>query len=369
MNTANRITLLNSMAALVASAAWAQNSSLDAVGPADSPNRFGLNYRMGFNASVKFKNLGGYTLPASRFTPSGAPYNYDDGYVYLDPNGAANSAWPYTWYWGYDANPNQYTLGDATLLMHRSSAAADASTGNKDDDPMPGFEVTYNRELYRDAHVRLGPEFGFGYSSMSVKDSSTLHSDVTVASDAYGIPVDAATGYGVNYFPLQNFSGAYTHGYDSVPGSNPLIYRGAISMPSQTIPGGATVTGTRKFDADLFGFRVGPYFEFPISEKVTAGLSGGFALVYVNSKFSYNETVSITGLPTVTTSNSAWHDDWLPGGYVAGNISVALSDKWALTAGAQFEDVGKYKQVLDGKKATLDLSQAIFVTLGVTYSF
>ena len=370
MRTVPHTYIVSTLVSLVTCAAWAQTGPLDTVAPAQSPNRFGLNYRMGFNASVKFKNLGGYTLPASRLTPSGDPYNYNDGYIYIDPNGAANPSWPYTWYWGYDANPNQYTLGDPSVIMHRSSSAADASTGNNDDDPIPGFEVTYSRELYRDKHVRIGPELAFGYSSMSIKDSSTLYSDVTVASDAFGIPIDADTGYGVTYFPVQNLSGPYDyHGYDSIPGSNPLIFRGAVSLPSQVVPAGATITGTRKFDADMYGFRFGPYFEFPISAKVTAGLSGGFALVYVDSHFRYNETVSIAGLAPVTTSASAWHSAWLPGGYVAGNISVTLSENWALTAGAQFEDVGHYTQKLDGKKATLDLSQAVFVTFGITYSF
>ena len=60
---------------------------------------------------------------------------------------------------------------------------------------------------------------------------------------------------------------------------------------------------------------------------------------------------------------------WLPGGYVAGNISVTLSDKWALVDGVQFEDLGTYTQNLNGKQAVLDLSNSIFVTLGLSYSF
>jgi hypothetical protein len=50
-------------------------------------------------------------------------------------------------------------------------------------------------------------------------------------------------------------------------------------------------------------------------------------------------------------------------------LSWALSDSWALAAGAQFEDVGQYTQNLNGKQATLDLSKSIFVTFGVSYSF
>jgi hypothetical protein len=48
---------------------------------------------------------------------------------------------------------------------------------------------------------------------------------------------------------------------------------------------------------------------------------------------------------------------------------VTLSDKWALVDGVQFEDLGTYTQNLNGKQAVLDLSNSIFVTLGLSYSF
>jgi hypothetical protein len=377
MKTTTPIRILNCLLLLLAPAGWAQSSASDdplaRLDPpaAASPNRFGLSSRLGFNTSVSFRNLGGYTLPATRFTPSGDPYNYNNGYVYPDPNGVANPAWPTTWYWGYDAAPGQYTLGDPSVIMQRSSAGAYVSSPEVNDDPMPGFEATYDRELYHNSFMRCGPEAAFGYSHLSVNDSTVLREDVTVENDAFGIPIDPTTGYGVTYFPVPGSAGAYTHGFNRIGtgGSDPLIFRGPVALPDTVLPGAATITGNRSFDADLFSLRVGPYFDFPISKKVVLGLSGGFALVYVNSHFSYTEAVSIAGLPSTFSSGAGSHSDWLPGGYVAGNISYALSDQWALTAGAQFQDVGHYTQDLDGKQASLDLSKAIFMTFGVTYSF
>jgi hypothetical protein len=129
------------------------------------------------------------------------------------------------------------------------------------------------------------------------------------------------------------------------------------------------MAGSRQFDADLFGLRVGPYFEVPLSRRVSLDFSGGLGLAYVNSTFKFNQTVSIVGVGMQTQSGSGSHNDWLPGVYVAGNVSLALSDSWALVAGAQFEDLGTYTQNVNGKQATLDLSSSIFVTLGVSYSF
>jgi len=90
----------------------------------------------------------------------------------------------------------------------------------------------------------------------------------------------------------------------------------------------------------------------------------------VNSEFSYDEVITVPGAGNLLqheASGSA--TGWLPGGYVAGTFSVALSDAWAFVAGAQLESVGQYTQTLNGEQAVLDLRKLIFVTLGLSYSF
>jgi hypothetical protein len=131
----------------------------------------------------------------------------------------------------------------------------------------------------------------------------------------------------------------------------------------------ASITGPRDFSADLFNFRFGPYFEVPLSKSIAFTLSGGFALMYVNSEFSFSETVTVSGVGSVERHASGTGSGWLPGWYAAGNFSFALSEAWSLVAGAQFQDVGQYTQTLNGRQATLDLSKSIFVTVGLTYSF
>ena len=65
---------------------YAQSSSPDTVAsinldppPAATPNRFALSYRMGFNAPVSFKHLGGYPALGGGHIPTldGDQYNYD----------------------------------------------------------------------------------------------------------------------------------------------------------------------------------------------------------------------------------------------------------------------------------------------------
>ena len=353
----SRIDLI--MAATIAAAFTAAGQSVDSPRslnldppPERSPNRFGLNYTMGFNVPVRFGNTPGYSaIGTPRRTPDGDLYNYDNGYVLPDSSG---NAMGYTRYWGYDSASQVH--GNTSIDMQRSSATPNSSSGDHYDTPMSGIELTYNRELLDKDTWRGGLEAAFGYSYMSIHDSGTQSATVTRVTDTYAFP--QGNGYVV---PPPGFTGR-----KSLPG--PVL--GSSPTGSRTdVDRSGSITGSRDFSADLFNWRVGPYFEIPLSKKIAFTLSGGFALMFVNSQFSFHETVNIPGAGSVGRQASGTGTGWLPGGYIAGNFSWALSDAWALVAGAQFEDVGRYTQTLDGKTATLDLSRAIFVNIGVSYSF
>jgi hypothetical protein len=345
------------VALLVTPPVLAQSPSPDSVSPlkldppqTQSPNRFGLSYRMGFNAPVSFKNLGGFqALSVARYTPDGDRYNYDNGYVLRDSSGNAGGT---SWYWGYD-NASQAS-GSTSVVMQRSSSAATASSNDHYDTPMSGFELTYNRELIDKESWRGGLEGAFGYTYMHVHDAGTQSASVTRVNDTYSLA-------GGTVLPPAPYTGLKA-------GPGPLL-NDSPSRSTTDVQQGASITGGRDFSADLFSFRFGPYLEIPLSRSITFALSGGFALVYVSSEFSFNETVTIPGVGSVEHYASSSGDGWLTGAYVAGNFSVALSDSWAFVAGAQFQDVGQYTQTLSGKQATLDLSKSIFVTVGLSYSF
>ena len=346
------------------------NSRLDPDGAAGTKNRFGLSYRMGFNISAKFKNLGGYSLLSNPGrTPNGAAWNYDNGYNLDDAPGTPPGS---TWYWGY-INASQ--VHDGNLYLSRSSAAGNISSGEKENDPQqPGFELTYNRWLGKAGKANWGLEGAFNFMSLSIRDNSTLLGNVTVQTDAYALN-------GV-IPPQPPYFGTYE---GPVPGgpNRPVISDTPIPQAAVLLPNGAIITGERKIDADLYGFRIGPYLDFPLSEKLTLSLSGGFAVVSVQSKFKFNETVAIPiiaatapatvpGGPaanSVTRAGSDSHSDFLLGGYGAGNFSYSFNKSWSAFVGGQYQNVGRFSQKLGGKQADLDLSKSIFVTVGVGYSF
>jgi hypothetical protein len=227
------------------------------------------------------------------------------------------------------------------------------------DDPQPGFMLTFARQLFHDEKDRWkgGLEAAFGYSDYDIKDDHPLTAKASLLTDTYslnGTFVPVTNNY------TQNITGDPNH---IIIGDTPTR-----SITSSTVP----VTGTREFGADIFAFKLGPYIEVPLNHTFSASLEGGVAMVYVYSKFNFNEQVANPFNGVVTNvKGSGNNQDVLFGGYVGAKISAALNDQWSLFAGAQLQDVGDYvhRNHVTGEAAVLDLSQSIYFTAGVGYSF
>ena len=334
-------------------------------------NRFGLSYRMAFNISAKFTDLGGLAIPpgqgANLFTPDGPnggvlPYNYDDGYVYddvynnmhnapgdPDANPALDNA---TTFWGV---LNQSQIDGNQITMTRTEVVASGES-RSEDDPHHGFELTYNRQLGEVGRGHWGIDAAFNYMQLCLGNNKPPTGFIRTSTDTYTLPggvTEIQPPYEGSYF------GVPTIEYPQIP----LLQRTPDGEPAVVTTLG-TLSGNRKISADIFGFRLGPYIEMPLGDRVSFMLSAGMAAAIVDSEFSFQD-VTTGG----TLSGRGSHTDVLWGGYVAGSFSVALNEKWSLNAGAQYQDVGRFSQVVGGKRAELDLSRSIFVTLGFSYTF
>lgn len=324
-------------------------------------NRFSANYRMMFNVSVSFKNLGGFNALTDPGPATGGVENrrYDDGYNLVDNNNNSYGDLQATRNWGYD-NASQ-VVDDRYIVMHSSSAAATVSANDQSDDPQPGFELTYQREISRNEKWRWGVEGAFGITWLTVNDGQPLNGDVNLLSDSFEVPADES---GFRFIPPPGHQGSDLAG--PLLGSEPTPPRS-----TSVIPNGATITGKRSFDANLFGFRFGPYVDYALNDNVLLTLGGGLALAYVDSDFTFHETVTIADVGSQSHSDTGSHNDLLVGGYVSGNLAVALDKNkdWHLIVGAQFQHLGEYTHKEGGKKAVLDMDGAVFVTLGLSYTF
>jgi hypothetical protein len=318
----------------------------------ESLNRFSLGYQMGFNIKTSFRNFGSFANPFTRRTLDGDLYNYDNGYVFPD-SGTVNSG--LTHYWGYQGftyDGSSQLPGNGTIQMQRARSRG-LSSGDTDDSPYSGVELTYQRQLGRTAHFRWGVESALNYMSVSVQDDQPLRGHASLQTDAFSLLVPE------NELPPAPYTGR-----KSTPG---VVIGATPSGARSSIP--ELVTGSRQLNADLFGFRAGPYLEIPLSRKWSVALSAGLSLADINSDFRYTQTIQ-TGAETFpTTRGSSSHSDLLAGWYAQGKASYALTKATGLFASVQFQDLGQYSHTLQGKEAVLDLSKSVFVTLGLSYSF
>ena len=324
--------------------------------PEPSRNRFQLGYRAAFNITASFKNIGAVAAqsnPDAHPNPAHPGFSirtYDDGFLGEDVTHDLHGSFQGTWNWGYE-HASQ-VQGD-TMVMH-SSTSPGASSNDQGDTVQHGFELTYGRELYRREKWRCGLEGAFNYTPVGIKDSSPLTSVYNRVTDAY---------------QLNGVIPPSTLPYNGLFGSSgPVI---GDTPTRRTVPTAEPITGSRNFETDLFGFRVGPYLEFPLGKNVTLDLNGGLAVVIANSDFSYSEFVTTPDSGTFPLAGSSSRSGTMVGGYVGGQISVLLGKDWNAFAGAQFQDVGTYthRSRGDGQSAILDLSKSVFVSIGLSRSF
>jgi len=320
-------------------------------------NRLSFSARLGFNISARFKDLAvtpvnpqavSRSTPPQPGRPDGDPYNYDDGYVLPDASGNYGGQ---TWYWGYDDAGSQIA-GNTILLSRTTAVAGGGSSRELQDDPLLGGELTYNRLLVVRDDARYGLEVAVNYLNVSLHDTDTFTGSATRLTDTYPFtpgttPPDTATG------PYQ---GSY-QGPGFVIGDTP-VGSSMVAVP------GATETDKRRFDADLWGFRLGPYLEVPLGDPMNLSLSAGLAVGLLDASASWTQTAGGS-----TISGNGDDSEVLWGGYLSATMTWYLSERLSLVGGAQFQSFGDYEHNFAGRRVVVDLSNTWFVTAGLSYKF
>lgn len=316
--------------------------------PPESPNKLSASFRMAFNVKTSFENVG---TPPVNSTPNGDPFNYDDGYVLVDATG---NAMGYTRYWGYTSSAQ--LPGDGTILMNRYSGT---SVNGDTDEPLPGFELTYRRELGRGEKFRWGLEAAGNYMHVNSRNSGSLAYNSTRYTDAYALPTAPGGGYVTPPPP------PYYQGPDLPPGGSIVIGADPVSSFVNSVAG--SVSGYHELDANVIGWRLGPYVEMPLGERGRLSLSGGLSLAYVMSDFDFSESITAPVSGTVTGSGS--DSDLLVGAYISGEAAYQLSEAWEVFGNVQFQYLDQYSQTVNGRTAVLDMTKSLFVSVGLSYSF
>ncbi|HEY3760508.1 MAG TPA: hypothetical protein VGN23_02060 [Verrucomicrobiae bacterium] len=343
----------------------------------DSTNRATLSFRYGLNIKASIKGVG------NDFTPGAVPGVYSDGYVLTDSTG---NALGYSSYWGYDnASQNNEAGSPAnTITFHDPTATGIPSeiSGGGGHNPNIGAELTYDRQLWVKENwhdMRIGVEGAINYMHMAFNQDSSYNASVVSTPVAYSYQ----SGDTPPAAPFQGTSSGSGYMYLQVP----PIYPTTAGTPSA--PFSEPFTSQDQFSADLWGGRLGPYVEWPLTRKLDLRLSVGFAAALVDANESWSENLTLPGGSSITTSGGGDSLDFMWGGYAAMDATYQLNKRWGVAAGAQFEDLGKFQHTYPGEHVTvndagtvntvnenftghqidLDMRRSIFLELGVSYSF
>lgn len=328
-------------------------------------NRITLTYRLGLNITADFRKLGGFAAATDPGADGGTlvDRNYDNGYNRVDNTG--NNHQPgfpdTTWNWGFQGGGS--VQGNSIVLQSASSPATAISKDN-DDGVNHGFELAYLRELYREEKWRFGLEGAFGFTLLDIKDSRVLHNEVNLITDTYTVPGGVEAIPGFPFGPNDSYSGTFN-------GPGPLMDStlDAGQRVRSVVTQATTITGRRELDANIYLFRVGPYFEIPLTEKLSMFVNGGLNMAIGDTKFSYTETVEFDGGTRATRTAKGSQTDFLVGGYAGGGFEYAIDEHWGALAGAQFQTAGRSINTQGGKEAVLDMGQTIVVTVGISYKW
>lgn len=328
----------------------------DALDLNQCKDRLSLSARFGFNIDAKF---------GPRTTPDGLAYSHLDGYVLMDSTGNFDptSTFPggITQNWGYDNSSRQRDGtspfgGYPTTTMTRL-ASGDPATKKMDDDPAIGGELVYARRLYKKNKWHFGVEGAANFTPVDLRESSVTTGAGIQDSYQYFNGTTLPDSPGPDGQPFQGtFAGAPQYALISATPVNPTAV--PVSVASKT-----------KFDADIWGFRVGPYAEYQLHRRWAVNVCGGLAVALVDADASWRQTVTVNGVTDPTHSGSDSDSDVMWGWYVGANVTYHIHRRWDLNAGVQYQDVGTFDLDAGARRAELDLSKSLFVTVGVSCRF
>lgn len=312
------------------------------------PNRLSFAARAAFHVRASFTS----SLPDATTRPGppaggGVLRTYDDGFVGVD---ARNNAGGQTWFWGYIAD-SQADSAAGTLAFTTRANNGRATSSEQDDDPHFGGEISYARTLFEWGRAFWGLELGANYLPVSITDRGSFSGTAQYLRDVYAL------------------------GATTLP---PAPYIGTYEGPGVTIgdaPTRTTVTrevvysGRREIEATTFGLRLGPVLDIPMGEPLSLQVSGGAYLLYSDVEFKYTEAATVGGQTLASPQGKVDARDWTWGAYVRGQVTVSLTERLGVFAGAEYLMLDEVRVGDAGHAAKLDLGESFAGFLGVAVSF
>lgn len=320
--------------------------------PAGSGWEFGINANAIIGVDADFRGLGRFDSPVPP-ADGDADRDYDDGFNRIDDTGNSGDL---TSYWGYQ-NTSQYNpagSGSISLSANNSLRTGSAS----DDDTGFGGEIFAYKRLGDAPFARVpnaswGIRLGTHVNAFSFDNDSSVDTSYRRTTDAYDLGGFAP--------PAAPFSGS------------PLGFGNVLlgDIPSRTVTtiSGANVVGDRSLDATIIGFTFGPYLDLPFNEKFSARIEGGGALAIAFGDYDFEETTTVPGLPSRSSSGHASETKLLPGVFVGIKGIYRIDSRWSVDAGVRYQWYDSFEIEAEDSTAEMNFDSSFMIHLGVSYRF
>ncbi len=342
-------TLVPGVSLALALAAVAAPAADDLAVPEPPRNRWQIGARAGFNLDVDFRNR---SLPLADtvgpLTGTLTDRTYADGFVRPDASASADGS---TWNWGYQ-DASQVPADLSRLSLHGYTGTPYADSLDQADDPQWGAETTYARMFGDWAGATWGFEIGVQWTSLSIQDDETLQGSLTETTDAYALNGILP--------PTAPYAGSFN-------GPGPILDGAAPTRTLTTVP--TVISGRRELEGNLLGLHLGPVLDIPLGDWLSAQISGGLALGWIDADLNYRESASLASGGLWTREASVSDDVLMVGGYLRGQITVRLSERLGWYAGAEFQSLASETLGDDQVEAKLGFDAGLFVSSGLRIDF
>ena len=336
-------------------------SLVPALGQSDDPtinkNHITVSTHFSFNTSVRLSHL-----PVASKTGG----EFDDGFVRPDISGSATE----TQYFAYDT-PGQHNVASPTVTFDRTTSPLprEGQTQTYKDDPQPGFEVSYSRELGRfrlgkNREASWGASLGFTSTELNLALHDSVSGNVTRSQTTYNL----TSGNGAVVPP-----GPYTGGYDT-PGAYLDFFGAGGAAPGVTTSTASILSQyTGKVDGLAYGAKLGGYLTVPITKRFAFDVGLGLAAINAEADLIYTETFSLAagaaGGPPAPRKGSISKSDWLMGGYAHGLVSFALNDSFDVFLGGEYQTLGDFTIRGIDREATVKFGGVFSGLAGIRFGF
>ncbi len=326
-----------------------------------------VSTRAMFNIGVRFDNIGTVDFQEGEITsPTGQIFNFDDGYISVDPIGSevtSNFGFEYD-----NSTTNADGFVDSFTLSRYSSEAAGEFL-DEEVDGSYGVEIggQYLTGAFFNDRMRLALVGGLGINNISSNYTTTTKGDLfrqfaVVNLDNSRIsPVEGGTYTGTVDGPVIDLN----NGLVFDPDAKELVTQ---ELPDGTIvPVEGNVDGNFDVSGLSTSLRLGGNINYRIWRGLTLDIGGGYTAFYVYSQFDIDQRLTNTILNRdITNSDSVTNTDWFHGPYAEANLIYEFNRVTRFFVGAQWVSMNsQLSQEVAGVESVILLENPFYAQFGI----